>query len=245
MCIRDSVNPAAGNPDSPDGLPAFTDGLGLGASGLTGLLNDFPGAGVPAKRIQYTLPEARDIGEIRMFTGNDGKDGRVFHTYTVEFSSDSGVTWSEPIYVQSHASGTLNNAGNNNWRNVLSQLTEPEGLLAAGVTDLRFDIYSVDNTGGQMRDPFDGVNPFTSLDDGLTAAFVSPLVWEIDVLPVQPVVTPTARALEIAGGLRAATETDAFDLDTESAPPSNGVVDLLDALRQALLRASQTRASGA
>ncbi len=33
-----------------------------------------------------------------------------------------------------------------------------------------------------MRDPFDGVNPFTGTDDGLNAAFVSPLVWEIDVL---------------------------------------------------------------
>jgi hypothetical protein len=33
-----------------------------------------------------------------------------------------------------------------------------------------------------MRDPFDGINPFTGTDDFLTAAFVSPLVWEIDVL---------------------------------------------------------------
>ncbi len=33
-----------------------------------------------------------------------------------------------------------------------------------------------------MRDPFEGVNPFTGADDGLSAAFVSPLVWEIDVL---------------------------------------------------------------
>ena len=33
-----------------------------------------------------------------------------------------------------------------------------------------------------MRDPFDGINPFTGTDDGLNAAFVSPLVWEIDVL---------------------------------------------------------------
>jgi hypothetical protein len=49
------------------------------------------------------------------------------------------------------------------------------------VTDIEFDFYSVDNTLGEMRDPFDGLNPFTGTDDGLTAAFVSPLVWEIDV----------------------------------------------------------------
>jgi hypothetical protein len=42
----------------------------------------------------------------------------------------------------------------------------------------------VDNTAGQMRDPFDGVNPFTSIDDGLSAPIVSPLVWELDVVAI-------------------------------------------------------------
>jgi hypothetical protein len=47
---------------------------------------------------------------------------------------------------------------------------------------LIFELYAVDNTGGQMRDPFDGVNGFTGVDDGLSAAIVSPLVWEIDAV---------------------------------------------------------------
>lgn len=170
------------NTDPLDQLPAFTDGQGIRATGLTGLLNDFPGTGNPAKLIAYALPVPADIQEIRMFTGNNGRDGRVFHTYTVRFSSDGGQTYSEPIYVQSHPSGTLNNSQNHQWRVVLSQLTHPAGALATSVTHIQFDIYSVDNTGGQMRDPFDGVNPFTGTDDGLSAAFVSPLVWEIDVL---------------------------------------------------------------
>jgi hypothetical protein len=55
-------------------------------------------------------------------------------------------------------------------------------MLATEVTHIEFDFYSVDNTQGQMRDPFDGVNPFTGTDDGLSAAISSPLVWEIDVL---------------------------------------------------------------
>lgn len=55
--------------------------------------------------------------------------------------------------------------------------------LVIGATNLQFDFYAVDNTGGQMRDPFDGMNPFTGADDGLTAGFVSPLVYEIDVVP--------------------------------------------------------------
>jgi hypothetical protein len=170
------------NTDPLDKLPAFTDGQGDRGTGVTGLLNDFPGTNVPAKLIEYTLPVPADINEIRIFTGNNGRDGRVFHTYTVRFSSDWGQTFTDPIYVQSHASGTLNNAGHNQWRAVLSQLTNTTGMLATEVTHIEFDFYAVDNTQGQMRDPSDGVNPFTGLDDGLTVAITSPLVWEIDVL---------------------------------------------------------------
>jgi hypothetical protein len=170
------------NTDPLDQLPSFTDGEGIRTTGLTGLLNDFPGVGQPAKLIRYALPVPADIEEIRVFTGNNGRDGRVFHTYTVRFSSDWGQTFTEPIYVQSHPSGTVNNAGNNQWRVALSQLTNEPTHLATEVTHLEFNFYSVDNTGGQMRDPFDGVNPFTGLDDSLNAAFASPLVWEIDVM---------------------------------------------------------------
>jgi len=169
------------NTDPLDKLPAFTDGQG-DRTGLTGLLNDFPGEGNPAKLVEYALPVPADINEIRVFTGNAGRDGRVFHTYTVRFSSDWGQTFTDRIYVQSHASGTQNNAQSNQWLVVLSQLTNTTGLLATEVTHIEFNFYSVDNTGGQMRDPYAGVNPFTGTDDGLTHAFVSPLVWEIDVL---------------------------------------------------------------
>ncbi len=170
------------NTDPLDHLPAFTDGQGIRFTGLTGLLNDFPGAGLPAKLVEYALPAPADINEIRVFTGNEGRDGRVFHTYTVRFSSDEGQTYTEPIYVQSHLSGSLNNLQNNQWRVVLSQLSDASGPLATGVTHIEFNFYAVDNTQGQMRDPFDGINPFTDTDDFLTPAFVSPLVWEIDVL---------------------------------------------------------------
>ena len=170
------------NTDPLDQLPAFTDGQGMRSTGLTGLLNDFPDVGQPTKLILYALQVPADITEIRVFTGNNGRDGRVFHTYTVRFSSDWGQTCTSPIYIQSHPSGTLNNADNNQWRVVLSQLTNPAGHLATDVTHLEFDFYSVDNTQGEMRDPFDGANPFTGTDDGLTSAFASPLVWEIDVL---------------------------------------------------------------
>lgn len=163
-------------------MPAFTDGIGIRATGLTGLLADFPGPGNPTKRIQYTLAAPADISEIRVFTGNNGRDGRVFHTYTAAFSSDGGQTFTAPIYVQSHPSGTINNQDFNQWRVVLSQLQDTSGFLAQGVTHIHLDFYAADNSQGQTRDPFDGVNPFTGSDDGYNAANTSPLVWEIDVL---------------------------------------------------------------
>lgn len=171
------------NTDPLDKLPAFTDGMLVRPTGLTGLLNDFPGAGNPAKRVQYDFAGTRRIDAIHVFTGNNGGDDRIFHTYTVEFSQD-GSTWSAPLYVQSHPSGTLNNSAHNQYTHVLTRLFDDAGPLAADIVGLRFDFYAVGNTGGQMRDPYDGVNPFTGVDDGLTAAFVSPLVWEIDVAGV-------------------------------------------------------------
>ncbi len=187
--------------DPLDKLPAFTDGILVRSTGLTGLLNDFPGAGTPTKRIQYDLGGPSRIDAINVFTGNNGGDGRIFHTYTVEFSTD-GSTWSSPVYVQSHPSGTLNNGANNGYTHVLTQLTDDAGALASGVTSLRFDFYSVDNTGGEMRDPYDGVNPFTGSDDGLSAAFVSPLVWEIDVVGVPEPTTIGLLGLGLIGFLR-------------------------------------------
>jgi len=182
------------NTDPDDQLPALTDGTGP-LSGLTGLMDDFPDPGTPTKRIQYDLAAPADVGGINVFSGNLGQDGRVFHTYTVSFSSNNGGSWSAPIYVQSHPSGTINNSL---WTVVLTQLTDDSGTLAAGVTNLQFDFFAVDNTFGEMRDPFDGVNPFTGFDDGLSAPIASSLVWEIDVLAVPE---PATMLLLAAGGL--------------------------------------------
>jgi hypothetical protein len=180
------ANPANGDSLNANGLPAFTDGVAEIGSGVTGLLNDFPGQGAPTKRVQYDFGSATDIGQINVYTGNNGRDGRIFHTYTVEFSTDNGANWSTPIYVQSHDSGTINNAGQNQWRTVLSRLYKPGDRLVDDATNVRFDFYAVDNGGGQMRDAYDGINPFTGFDDGLTFAFVSPLLWEIDIKVPEP-----------------------------------------------------------
>jgi hypothetical protein len=186
------------NTDPLDQLPALTDGDGLRAPGaLTGLLNDFPGAGNPTKLIQYDLANPSDVSEIRILTGNEGGDGRIFSTTVIKYSTDNGANFDMLGYFQSDPSGTLNNAGSDpRYYSTLVTITDDSGgPLAAGVTNIEFDLYAVDNTGGQMRDPFDGMNPFTGADDGLTAAFVSPLVWELDVIP-----EPASLSLLLLGG---------------------------------------------
>lgn len=175
------ANPAATNGSlDPSGLPTFTNDSG--ESGLAGLLNDFPDAGLPAKRLQYDLAGATDIGEIRILTGNDGLDGRVFSTTVISLSTDNGANFDTLGYFQSDPSGTTNSG---QWGSTLVTIFDDASpFLASGVTNIQFDFYGVDNTGGQMRDPFDGENPFTGADDGLSAPNTSPLVWEIDVLTV-------------------------------------------------------------
>lgn len=174
------ANPAAGNPAAPEGLATFTDGVNN--IDLFGLLNDFPPAGAPTKRIQYALSSPSDIRKIQILSGNNGKDGRVFSTSVVQVSTNGGGSFSTLGYFQSDLSGTINSG---QWGSTLVSITDDAGgPLAQGVTHLIFDLYAVDNSQGEMRDPFDGVNPFTGVDDLLNAPISSPLIWEIDVFAV-------------------------------------------------------------
>lgn len=143
------------NTDPLDRLPAFTDDGGIRGTGLTGLLNDFPGAGNPAKLVAYDLGGTFDIGRIQILSGNNGKDGRVFSTTVVNYSTDGGNNYSLLGYFQSDPSGTSNGG---QWGSTMVEIFDDANpTLVAGVTHLQFNLYAVDNTGGQMRDPFDGV----------------------------------------------------------------------------------------
>lgn len=181
------ANPASGDAADPNGLPAFTDGDGY-LSGLTGLLNDFPTLGSPVKLIQYDLAAPTDIEKIGILSGNlNNADGRIFSTSVIRYSINSGADYSLLGYFESAPLGSINNeqgvpGSTEDHALHLEIFDDASNVMIAGVTNLQFDFYAVDNTQGQYRDPFDGVNPFTEIDDGLTAAISSPLIWEIDVI---------------------------------------------------------------
>ena len=189
------------NADPLDRLPAFTDDAGIRATGLTGLLNDFPAAGSPAKLVQYDLSDATEIGEIRVLTGNNGGDGRIFSTFTVYTSTNNGGSFDLLGYFESDPLGTINNDTSDPRlrATLVTVFDDASPTLASGVTNLQFNFYAVDNTGGQYRDPFDGVNPFTNFDDGLSAAIVSPLVFEIDVIAIPEPAALALAAIALAG----------------------------------------------
>jgi hypothetical protein len=156
----------------------------------------------------------------------NNSDGRIFSTFVVRVSTDSGANYA-PVggivpnfdggvtannfgYYQSDASGKINNESGmpgttEDAANLVEIFDDGDASIATGVTNIQFDFYAVDNTLGEMRDPwglldppFTGLNPFTGTDDGLNRPSTSPLVWEIDVI-----------------GQAAAVENADFDADAD------------------------------
>ncbi len=183
------------NTAAADRLPAFTDGAGVLGSNLTGLLYDIdpPGepaaVGLPVKTIQYDLGAPKNIEEISVFTGNNNNaDGRILSTTVIRYSTNNGNSFDLLGYFQSDPSGYVNDENLVDFGVPADKVTrvkifeDASTTMISGVTNIQFDFYAVHNTLNELRDPFDGVNPFTGIDDALTGAFVSPLVWEIDVV---------------------------------------------------------------
>lgn len=185
--------------DPLDKLPALNDDGGIRPTGLTGLLSDTPGAApyeYAMKVVQYDLAAAADIGKIQILTGNNGADGRVFSTTIISYSTDNGANFQDLGYFQSDPSGTSNTFG---WKSTLVEITDDlSATLLAGVTNIQFHMFAVDNTQNQNRDPYPGINPYTGVDDGLTSPQASPLVFELDVIAVPE---PASLALLALGGL--------------------------------------------
>lgn len=170
------------NSDPADQEPAFTDGAGLAA--LTGLLMDFPGENVPAWAGFWILDggSAVDLSELRVFSGNEGKDGRVFHHVDIYVTDDPMPSATSPWTllmeeVAPAAFGTSNADGG--IEATLTRITDPEGgNLATNVTGLKLAFYAVSRNDDTFHDDWDPCNGDDR--DGAGATFQSPLIFEVD-----------------------------------------------------------------
>lgn len=182
------------NTNPADQERAFTDGAGLG--GLTGLLMDYPGDGNPAWSGYWILAGGAtvDLGEIRVFSGNRGKDGRVFHHYDV-YTSDAttitaATTWTPLLREVTSAPYGTRNAGT--IEAMLTRVTRQTGNLATGVRALRIDFYATSKTDSVMHDPWRGGHVLDR--DGGDEAVESPLIFEVDVFSTAMLPTPSPTA---------------------------------------------------
>ncbi len=194
------------NSAAADREPAFTDGAGLGA--LTGLLKDFPGENVPAWSGFWVLDggAAVDLTELRVFSGNHGRDGRVFHHYDVYVTADpwpsAASDWTLLIAEVTSAPFWTSNAGGEIEAS-LTRVTNPAGgALAANITGLQLAFYAVSRTDSVFHDDWDACSGDDR--DATDAAFESPLIYEVDAyfgsqpdstfLHVDSIVLSTAKA---------------------------------------------------
>ncbi len=188
-------HPANTNP--ADQELAFTDGAGI--NGLAGLLNDNPPVeNTPVSVARWDLGGAVDLLDLTVFSGNAGRDGRVFHHYDVyvttapSANSGFGLLIEEVIPV----AGGFGSVGNPNPPGTLEACVTRigdtfDGVVAEAITGLEIHFYSVSNTAGAFWDDW---NPGNGDDrDGQNYAFESPLIIEVDAnFRDLPTPTPTA-----------------------------------------------------
>jgi hypothetical protein len=171
------------NTDPADHEPALTDGAGLDGS-PAGLLADFPGQNTPAWSGFWVLDGGRrvDLREVRVFSGNTGKDGRVFHHYDLYATADAAPSgssaWTRVREQVTSAAFGASNASAAIEAMETRLVDAGGGNLAAGITGMRIDFYSVSRNDALFHDDWDNCNGNDC--DGVAAAFQSPLVYELD-----------------------------------------------------------------
>lgn len=178
------ATPPGGAADLTDGVPGST---------VEAVLADYNRASLV---IRYDLAEPTDITEIVVFAANEDPgapfNGRLFQHYDVWVSQDNMVSF-EPL-IMTVTSGDFGYLNQNDDRATFTRVYDGvSGVLAEGVTNLRFVFYPVSNTAGRFQDAWQGNHnedagyqtgcPDTEPEDidGFRKAFEAPIIKEIDV----------------------------------------------------------------
>ncbi len=111
------------------------------------------------------------------WTDLDGNGGTVIYDGKAYTDSNAVEQDANPFaipngsYFQSDPTGTVNDGIGNNWKSTFMEITDDASpILAAGVTHVNVEFYSVHHTDNTIEDPFFGVNPFTGTDDNTLPA---------------------------------------------------------------------------
>lgn len=161
-----------------DGAPTKRLVFDLGGTFDIGQINILGGnANEPDGRVFITTVIRVSTDGGVTWTDLDGNGGSVI--YDAKPFVDSGLN---PVdgnpfaipngsYFQSDPTGTNNTFENNIWQSTFMEITDDASpVLAAGVTHVNIEFYSVHHTDNLIEDPFFGVNPFTGIDDNIGSA---------------------------------------------------------------------------
>jgi hypothetical protein len=190
--LRGGFHPIVTNP--ADMEAAFTDGVGM--AGIAGLLRDYPPDGFeqdhtdqPSWSGFWILDGGQPVNldEVRIYSGNAGKDGRVWHNadlyVTTDPSPSANSTWQlvkeeiKPAIFGTPNPGTIEATGTRTYR-------EGDAALWNSVTAMRLDLFSTAAF---------GVNNFAN---STAQTMIAPIVFEVDAYtseatPPTPTPTPT------------------------------------------------------
>ncbi len=194
--LRGGFHPIVTSP--ADQEAAFTNGIGL--AGIAGLLRDYPPDGIegqdyadqPSWSGFWILDNgaAVDLDEVRIFSGNAGKDGRVWHNADLHVTVDPAPSaQSEWILVKEEIKPAIFGTPNPGTVEATRTRVTRQGNapLWNSVTAMRLDLFATATFGS------------SSFADSTSQTLVAPIVFEIDAYTSEatiptPTPTPTATA---------------------------------------------------
>jgi len=176
-------------------LAEFTNGAdAIESPPFPGLLTDFPGEGTPSGSYAYEIvssaSDLANVSEIEVISG--WNDGRASHHYDVYGTTDYPVTSGSSFFLIAKGVipvpfGSANPGAPSTKEYYVTTLTDgDDGIVAEGVTGIRFDFFATGNGAGAYVDQYGTTNPLDvdgttiATDPGIVQAIEGSWIREID-----------------------------------------------------------------